>query len=100
MCNGPAIFQRLMNILLAGIQWHYCLDDIIVLGQSFDEHIQNLAQVFQHLCVANLKLQILCHVVSSAGVMIDPEKVEVSQWPVPAHLREVQQFLDLINHYQ
>ena len=35
MCNGPATFQRLMNILLAGIQWHSCLvylDDIIVLG--------------------------------------------------------------------
>ena len=52
MCNGPATFQRLMNILLAGIQWHSCLvylDDIIVLGRSFEEHIQNLAQVFQRL---------------------------------------------------
>ena len=32
---GPKIFQRLMNILLAGIQRHDCLvhlDDIIVLG--------------------------------------------------------------------
>ena len=25
VCNGPATFQRLMNILLAGIQWHSCL---------------------------------------------------------------------------
>ena len=61
MCNGPATFQRLMNILLAGIQWHSCLvylDDIIVLGRSFEEHIQNLAQVFQRLRDANLKLQI------------------------------------------
>ena len=35
LCNGPATFQRLMNILLAGIQWHDCLvylDDIVVLG--------------------------------------------------------------------
>ena len=35
LCNGPATFQRLMNILLAGIQWDDCLvylDDIIVLG--------------------------------------------------------------------
>ena len=33
-CNGPGTFQRLMNILLAGIQWYDCLvylDDIIVL---------------------------------------------------------------------
>ena len=49
MCNRPATFQRLMNILLAGIQWHSCLvylDDIIVFGRSFTEHIQNLAEVF------------------------------------------------------
>ena len=25
LCNGPATFQRLMNIFLAGIQWHNCL---------------------------------------------------------------------------
>ena len=36
-CNGPATFQRLMNILLAGIQWDDCLVylDDIVLGRSF-----------------------------------------------------------------
>ena len=35
LCNRPATFQRLMNILSPGIQWHDCLiylDDIIVLG--------------------------------------------------------------------
>ena len=61
LCNGPATFQRLMNILLAGIQWHDCLvylDDIIVLGRSFDEHLKNLAKVFQRLREANLKLQV------------------------------------------
>ena len=33
LCNGPATLQRLMNLLLAGIQWTSCLvylDDIIV----------------------------------------------------------------------
>ena len=61
LCNGLATFQRLMNILLAGIQWHNCLvyiDDIIVLGRTFDEHLKNLAQVFQRLCDANLRLQV------------------------------------------
>ena len=36
LCNGPATFQRLMDLLLAGIQWNNCLvylDDIIVLGK-------------------------------------------------------------------
>ena len=50
MRNGPATFQCLMNTLLAGIQWHSCLvylDDIIVHGRSFTEHVQNLVEVFQ-----------------------------------------------------
>ena len=50
LCNGPATFQRLINILLAGIQWHDCLVylyDIIVLGQTFNEHLQNSAKVLQ-----------------------------------------------------
>ena len=50
LCNGPATFQRLMNILLAGTRWHdrlVYLDDIIVLGWSSSEHLHNLAKVFQ-----------------------------------------------------
>ena len=63
LCNGPATFQRLMDLLLAGrgIQWNSCLvylDDIIVLGKTFEDHLKHLAQVFQRLREANLKLQI------------------------------------------
>ena len=83
MCNGSATFQCLMNILLAGIQWHsylVYLDDIIVFGRSFTEHIQNLAEVSQRLRDANLRLQVkkcifcrdtvkfLGHVIPTAGI--------------------------------
>ena len=50
LCNGPATFQRLMDLLLVGIQWNSCLvylDDIIVLGKTFEDHLEHLAQVFQ-----------------------------------------------------
>ena len=116
LCNGPATFQRLMNILLAGIQWHDCLvylDDIIVLGRSFDEHLKNLAKVFQRLREANLKLQVkkcvfgretvkfLGHIISSAGIATDPEKIaRVAQWPVPLNKSELQQFLGFVNYYR
>ena len=52
LCNRPATFQRLMNLLLAGIQWSSCLvylDDIIVLGKTFEDHLKHLSQVFQRL---------------------------------------------------
>ena len=45
-------------------------------------------------------MKFLSHVISSAGIATDPEKVErVSQWPVPVNGREVQQFLGLVNYY-
>ena len=116
LCNGPATFQRLMDLLLAGIQWNSCLvylDDIIVLGKTLDDHLKHLAQVFQRLREANLKLQIkkcnLCkqsvqflgHVVSSEGIAADPAKIEkVVNWPVPTNKSEVQQFLGLVSYYR
>ena len=116
LCNGPATFQRLMNILLAGIQWHNCLvyiNDIIVLGRTFDEHLKNLAQVFQRLRDANLRLQVwkcqfcrdtvkfLGHVISPAGITTDPEKIaKVLNWPTPVNKQEIQQFMGLVNYYR
>lgn len=40
LCNATTTFQRLVDLVLAGLQWSQCLvylDDIIVLGRSFDE---------------------------------------------------------------
>ena len=61
LCNGPATFQRLMNLLLVGIQWTSCmvyLDDIIVIGKNFEDHLRHLALVFQRLREANFRLQV------------------------------------------
>ena len=38
LCNTPATFQRLKDLVLAGLQWSSCLvylDDIIVTGKTF-----------------------------------------------------------------
>ena len=52
LCNGPATFQRLMDLVLAGLQMSHCLvyvDDVIVMSRSFQEHLRNLRQVFERL---------------------------------------------------
>ena len=59
LCNTPATFQRLMDLVLAGLQWSSCLvylDDIIVTGKTFLEHLHHLRVVFDRLREANLKL--------------------------------------------
>ena len=48
LCNVPATFQRLMETVLAGLAREKCivyLDDILVIGGSFEEHMKNLCEV-------------------------------------------------------
>ena len=116
LCNAPATFQRLMDLVLAGLQWSSCLvylDDIIILGKDFKSHLENLSLVLQRIKDAGLRLKTtkcaffqdrvnyLGHVVSRDGVSVDQLKVnKVKNWPVPKTSKEVQQFLGLANYYR
>ena len=116
LCNAPATFQRLMDIVLTGLQWTSCLvylDDIIVLGRTFTEHLSNLGSVFSRIRDAGLKIKpeqcsflkekvkYLSHIVSKEGIAADPEKTAtVKTWPTPTSTKEVQQFLGLANYYR
>ena len=45
LCNVPATFQHLMDMILAGLQWSQCLvylDDVIIVRRCFEEHLKNL----------------------------------------------------------
>ena len=58
LCNSPATFERLMERVLAGLQWQVCLiflDDVIVYGTSFGNQLERLQLVFERLRSANLK---------------------------------------------
>lgn len=39
LCNSPATFERLMEVVLVGLNFNICLvyiDDIIIFGETFD----------------------------------------------------------------
>eukprot|EP00118_Oscarella_pearsei_P023612 m.284268 g.284268 ORF g.284268 m.284268 type:complete len:434 (+) comp40678_c0_seq9:2291-3592(+) len=60
LCNAPATFQRLMEYVLAGLQYEQCLiylDDVIVFGSDFGEHLERLRNVLERFKDAGLKLQ-------------------------------------------
>jgi hypothetical protein len=87
LMNSGATFQRLMDMLMAGLVFESCLvylDDIIVFSRSLDEHFERLEAVFKRLRASGLKLKpskcrllqkqvgFLGHVVSEDGIATDP----------------------------
>ena len=116
LTNAPSVFQRLMDLVLAGLTWDVCLvylDDVIVFSSDFEEHTRRLEIVLQRLRAAQLKLKpskceffsrqvkFLGHVVSDRGVQTDPEKIAVvKDWPVPRCLSELRTYLGFCSYYR
>ena len=116
MTNSPAVFQRLMELVLTGLQWHTCLiylDDVLVFGSNFDEHMQRVEQILLRIREAGLKLKpekcqflqtsvnFLGHKISSEGILPNPENIaKVKQWPVPTTATHVRQILGLGSYYR
>ena len=113
--NAGATFQRLMELVLAGMDSRNCLvyiDDIIVFGETEQAHLKNLEEVFQRIRDAGMKLKprkcclardevvFLGHKVSHTGVQPDPANVaKVKEWPRPVKAEDLKSFLGLTGYY-
>ena len=101
LCNAPSTFQRLMELVLAGLRWEICLaylDDVVVIGRTWDEHLKRLRSVLGRLrkkCqFFRQNVSFLGHVVSSKGVHTDPAMVaSIVRWPTPSTPSELRSFL-------
>ena len=109
LVNAPATFQRLMELVLAGLARSSCLvylDDVLVIGSTWEEHNKNLEKVFRRLRQAGLRLKPkkckfarksvvnLGHVVTEDGIKTDPQKVEaVRGYPVPIGIKSLRSLL-------
>lgn len=116
LCNAPATFERLMEFVLRGLTWRTCLvylDDVMVMGRNFEEHLKNLQEVFDRFQAANLKLnpkkcalfqkevEFLGHVVSEKGIETSDSKIQsIREWPRPRDKHEVRSFLGICTYYR
>ena len=116
LTNAPATFQRLMDVVLAGLKWQCCLvylDDIIVYSPTFEQHLRDLQSVFQALARAQLTLKppkcnfcraemkFLGHMITADGIKPDPGLTStITQFPPPTTVKQVQAFLGLTGYYR
>jgi Reverse transcriptase (RNA-dependent DNA polymerase) len=113
---APSVFQRLMDLVLCGLTYEACmayLDDIIVMSNDFDTHIDRLQQVLERIRQAGLKLKagkcylfqgtvsLSGHVVSAKGFEVQAEKIDsITSWPVPSNLHDARSFVSFCSYYR
>ncbi|KAL8449957.1 hypothetical protein Emag_003477 [Eimeria magna] len=114
--SSPAIFQRMVDLLLSGMKWVSAvgyIDDIIVYSDTWDAHRAHLRQLFWALRDANLQLhpgkcsfgaaavRHLGHIVSRDGIKPRPYKVQaILEMPVPKTAKAVQALPRKCQHYR
>lgn len=114
--DAPSCFQRAINQALAGLIGRSAMvymDDIVVFGSSWEEHLYNLEDILDRLIQSNLSLKLekcsffqeeikyLGHIISSKGIRPQGEKLEaLRNFPKPVVLKELQSFLGLANYYR
>ena len=116
LCNAPATFARVINLVLNRLNWKIALaflDDILVLGASAQDHLANLRVVLERFRQYGLKfkprkceffrreVEFLGRTVSSGGVEMGKQYIEaVQEWPVPVNSKAVERFLGFANYHR
>ena len=111
--NAAQAFQRLMDTVCNGLSCIFVyLDDILVASENPKQHRQDLISLFQRLATHGLvvnrakcifgvsSINFLGHHVSINGILPLSAKVDaVRAFPRPESLKNLQEFLGMINFY-
>ena len=114
--DAPSAFQRIVTSVMTGLTGNSVqiyLDDIVVTGDTWEKHVENLIKVLKRLAQAQLTLQLqkchffkkevdfLGHQVSTEGIKPQPGKVsDILNIPRPETVHALQSFLGFINYYK
>lgn len=116
--NAPATFQRLIDRLrscsaLQEVTLLCYLDDLLIISEGYQRHLQDLEAVFERLAEFNLHLnrekcffaresvKYLGHVITQEGVSTDPGKVSaVLEMKEPGNLKHLRTFLQTCSWFR
>ena len=111
--SAPGIFQKVMEQLLQGIPGvTVYIDDILVTGETVEDHLNSLEEVLKRLAKAELRakrekckflvpsVSYLGHLIDSEGLHPLPSKVKaIHDAPTPRNVQELKAYLGLLTYY-
>lgn len=112
--NAPATFQRLMNMVVAGLAGcAVYLDDVVVYSDTWDSHVARIRALFDRLSSARLTVNLakcefaratvtyLGRVVGQGKVRpVDAKVRAILQYPPLTTKKELMRFLGLVGYYR
>lgn len=114
--NAPATWQRLIDTVLDAELLPYVftyLDDVVIVTDTFEKHLNILGQVFDRLRNAKLtvswekcefcrpELKYLGYVIDRNGLHVDPDKVNAMlAIPTPTSVKDVRSILGTFSWYR
>lgn len=106
-------FQKMVDMILQGKKKVICyIDEILVTGENEQEHISNLAEVFECLKEHGIRVKkekceflvncvkFLGYKIDAKGIHADPAKLAaITEAPRPSNQQQLKSFLGLIQYY-
>ena len=115
LSTGAHVLTRLLYRVFQDLKfdfvYHY-LDDVVIYSESFESHLEHIRLVLDRLRMAGLMVKpekvvfatqeifFLGHLVSPAGVRIDPKRtISILEFPSPCDTRSISCFIGMGNFY-
>ena len=114
--TSPNSFQLLMDRVLNGLSFRSTLcylDDVLIFSETFEQHMQDLQEMFSRFSQAGFKLSpqkckfaqckclFLGSEISSAGIHVPEDRLTaVSEYPKPKNAKALKRYLGLMNWFK
>ena len=116
LINASAMYQRMMNTILAGLTWQGALcyiDDVNCYTKTFEEHLEVLEKILSRFEEAGLtlkivkcifaasKVELLGHITDGMGQRPSPKKTQaLRDIQPPKSVRQVRAYLGMTGYYR
>jgi hypothetical protein len=115
VATGAQVLTRLLDRVFQDLKFEFAyhsLGDVAIYSESFEDHLQHLRVMLERLRAAGLtvkpekvvfatrEISILGHIISPAGVRIDPERTRVIRdFPPLIDAKGISRFVGMVNFY-